>query len=233
MPAPGPRWSTCTTLTTGNGRSPPSSAILPGPSWSSRTRHQRGSGECNGHVRGTTASQVIFVGEFCLVELGGLEPPTPCLQIGPSCRMWSLTWGCCPGRVRWDRALLDPVVVSLGGQRPRAWPFVRSQAHRSSYRPYPWLSCWVCVGVRAWARRSSLSWPPNEAQRAFLTLARGNKPRRRTPAPDLSGTPLRSAGSSRTGRGASAACPDPGDGPGKAGAGARAPAPLPRIEASP
>jgi hypothetical protein len=31
-------------------------------------------------VRGTTASQVISVGEFCQVELGGLEPPTPCLQ---------------------------------------------------------------------------------------------------------------------------------------------------------
>jgi hypothetical protein len=29
---------------------------------------------------GTTASQVIFVREFCLVELRGLEPLTPCLQ---------------------------------------------------------------------------------------------------------------------------------------------------------
>jgi integrase len=28
----GPRWSTCTTSTTGNARSPPSSATLPGPS---------------------------------------------------------------------------------------------------------------------------------------------------------------------------------------------------------
>ncbi len=32
------------------------------------------------HMRGTTASQVIFVREFCLVELRGLEPLTPCLQ---------------------------------------------------------------------------------------------------------------------------------------------------------
>ena len=41
-------------------------------------------GECDGHVRGTTASQVILVGEFSQVELRvelrGLEPPTPCLQ---------------------------------------------------------------------------------------------------------------------------------------------------------
>ena len=31
-------------------------------------------------MRGTPASQVIFVREFCLVELRGLEPLTPCLQ---------------------------------------------------------------------------------------------------------------------------------------------------------
>jgi hypothetical protein len=31
-------------------------------------------------VRGTTTPQVIFVREFCLVELRGLEPLTPCLQ---------------------------------------------------------------------------------------------------------------------------------------------------------
>jgi hypothetical protein len=29
---------------------------------------------------GTTASQVIIIQEFSQVELGGLEPPTPCLQ---------------------------------------------------------------------------------------------------------------------------------------------------------
>jgi hypothetical protein len=34
-------------------------------------------------VRGTTISLAILVGEFCLVELGGLEPPTPCLQNRP------------------------------------------------------------------------------------------------------------------------------------------------------
>src|SRR5689334_13686136 len=99
--------------------------------------------------------------------------------------MPSLTWGCRAGRVRWDRALSDAVVVSLGGQRPRAWLLVRSQAHRSSYRPYRWLSCWVCVGVRAWARRWSLSWPPSEARRGFLTLAPGDELRWRTAAPDF------------------------------------------------
>ena len=31
-------------------------------------------------MRGTAASQAIFVREFCLVELRGLEPLTPCLQ---------------------------------------------------------------------------------------------------------------------------------------------------------
>jgi hypothetical protein len=41
-------------------------------------------------VRGTTASQVIFVGEFRLVELGGLEPPTPCLQSDVSIRVTGL-----------------------------------------------------------------------------------------------------------------------------------------------
>ena len=35
---------------------------------------EAGSGQCNGHVRGTTASQVVFVREFCLVKLRGLEP---------------------------------------------------------------------------------------------------------------------------------------------------------------
>jgi hypothetical protein len=42
MPAPGPRWSTCTTPTTGSARSPPSSVILLGPGWGTRTHHQRG-----------------------------------------------------------------------------------------------------------------------------------------------------------------------------------------------
>ena len=45
-----------------------------GPEWAIRGE----SGECNGHVRGTTASQVIFVGEFSPVELGDSNS-RPCL----------------------------------------------------------------------------------------------------------------------------------------------------------
>jgi hypothetical protein len=33
-----------------------------------------------GHMAGTPTHQVIFTRVFCLVELAGLEPATPCLQ---------------------------------------------------------------------------------------------------------------------------------------------------------
>jgi len=35
--------------------------------------------------------------------------------------MWSLTWDCSYGRIRWDRFLSDPVVVRLGGQQLVRW----------------------------------------------------------------------------------------------------------------
>ena len=75
------------------------------------------SGECNGHVRGTTASQVIFVGEFCLVELGGLEPLTPCLQSTArlSGTVQGLGWS--PVRVHLSTAMSRRVGVGYGCHR--------------------------------------------------------------------------------------------------------------------
>jgi hypothetical protein len=35
----------------------------------------------------------VWPGSLRLVELRGLEPLSPCLQIGPNCRKQSLTWG--------------------------------------------------------------------------------------------------------------------------------------------
>jgi hypothetical protein len=53
---------------------------------------------------------------FCLVELGGLEPPTPCLQNRPKLSDVVAHLGLRRGRVCWDRMLSDPVVVRFGGQ---------------------------------------------------------------------------------------------------------------------
>ena len=59
-----------------------------------------------------------------LVELGGLEPPAPCLQ--NTCRLSATVahLGLRPRRVGQDRFVSDPVVVRFGGQlrpcRPQA-----------------------------------------------------------------------------------------------------------------
>src|SRR6516164_5446149 len=50
-------------------------------------------------------------------------------KVRAGCRLASLTWGCSPGRVRWDRAVSDAVVVSLGGQRSQAWPLCPEAAY--------------------------------------------------------------------------------------------------------
>ena len=110
---------------------------------------------------------------FSQVDLGGLEPLTSCLQNRP--RLSDTVAHL--GLSRWARPLGSGLVGCCCGQpwwsAPTSLPLVRSQAHRPSYRPYRWLSCWVCVGVRAWARRSSLSWPPSEARRGFAHLGCG------------------------------------------------------------
>jgi len=72
-----------------------------------------------GHDRCLTFLQVELG-----VELGGLEPPTPCLQ--NTCRLSDTVahLGLWPRRVDQDRFVSDPVVVSFGGQlqpcRPQA-----------------------------------------------------------------------------------------------------------------
>ena len=58
----------------------------------------------------------ILVRVFSQVELGGLEPPTPCLQ--NTCRLSDIVahlvlW---PRRIGQDRFVSDPVVVRFGGQ---------------------------------------------------------------------------------------------------------------------
>ena len=42
---------------------------------------------------------------ICLVELGGLEPPAPCLQNRPKLSMRSLNWDFGYEGVRWNRVL--------------------------------------------------------------------------------------------------------------------------------
>jgi hypothetical protein len=54
---------------------------------------------------------------FCLVELRGLEPLTPCLQNTPG--LSGTVAHLALGRrvIRWDRSALGAVVVRPGGQR--------------------------------------------------------------------------------------------------------------------
>jgi len=65
-------------------------------------------------------------GSFHMVESADSNHRPPACKIGPGCRIWPLIWGCARWRVRWDRALSDPVVVRFGGQRS-PWVIVQVQ----------------------------------------------------------------------------------------------------------
>lgn len=102
------------------------------------------------------------------------RPPTACLQNTPSLSVIAAHLGLEPQHVCQDRPTSYPVVVSLGGQRPRTRPL----------RPEPKpiglrcggildLTCSnrprTSAGFRAWAKGSSLSWslsPPRGLWRA-------------------------------------------------------------------
>jgi hypothetical protein len=110
---------------------------------------------------------------------------TPCLQNTPSLSVTVAHLGLEPQRVRQDRLASDPVVVSLGGQRPhQTWP-LRPEAKPIGLRCGGILDL-TCsnrprtsAGVRARAKRSSLSWS--------LSPPRGLWQARRLPRPGLSG----------------------------------------------
>src|SRR5262245_61169698 len=75
MPAPGPRWSTCTTPTTASARSPPFVSDLAQPGLGQPNAPVRGeSGESNGARERHDRLQVIFIREFAGGARGTRSP---------------------------------------------------------------------------------------------------------------------------------------------------------------
>jgi hypothetical protein len=104
---------------------------------------------------------------FCLVELRGLEPLTPCLQNTRRLSDTVAHLGLQPRRVGLDRLVSFPVVVRIGGQ---LWPCRRDAAvltlKRQGSGPAP-----IAREHHAWSPTPSPPHPAGGLDRGYGCLA--------------------------------------------------------------